>query len=503
MLKNIRNIFYEFKNKVALVIGNTQYTYNEFASNIAFLTNQFKQYGEYQKPCIILSNRTVQFYVGMMACFFSGMIYTPINIKNSTAKIISIINQVSDAFIFIGDIRSDLLLEILPGIKNANILCANKSNYLNVKNASIDNRAIYIGDATGDYRLVIDDPIDHLYAYLFFTSGSTGKPKAIPISYRNIAHYLKNICSVFAFSSLDQFIQLSDIAFDISIHEILVSLITGGTLYVFDDSNEITVSHFIIKNEITQCILVPSTMPIITKQCQFYGHTLKSLKRTLVCGEAFPIAYAKNWESIAPKSEIVNLYGPTEATVCCTYHVYRPENNYDPLKILPIGHSLGDTALSLAENELVIEGGQVSSGYWYVENQAVSPFQFNREKNTYAYSTGDYAVFNPEWGYLFLGRRDDQWKIKGYRIEKNEIESALRENLNADDICVTAIFDHSHNISNLRIFSTQEISLKSCKKIANNFFPVASITFESFLLNEIPKLPNGKIDYKKLSDGSY
>lgn len=498
----------KYKNDAAIVVRNQAYTYDEVFSYAYYLSCYFFECKSADAICVILSEKTIDLYAGMLACFFSNTIYMPLNIHSGVEKSKLILLTISTKLIFIGDMQYEKLYELISFITDATILFTNKLLYDQCKMSLSNNTLIYINSPLDNF-VMYTNTFSEFYknnkiqsiAYLFFTSGSTGAPKAVPISYHNLSAYISAVSSLFVYSHDDRFIQLSDIAFDISIHEILISFISGGTLYVYDDQSELSVARFIENNKITQCILVPSSMNAIVEQSRFYDASLDSLKCTLVCGESFPLAFARRWESIAPQSMIVNLYGPTEATVCCTYHVYQKNHAYGSLMIMPIGKPFPNIYLEISDkNELIITGDQVSSGYLNGDSQISLKFQFNPAYQLMAYFTGDHVSYDEQYGYLFHGRLDDQWQIKGYRVEKNEVESVLRSVLDSSNIYVAPSMDQHKMVKQLIAFSTNAVDLSKYKSQLQAFLPDSAIPSKIIQLNKIPTLPNGKINYKKLTE---
>ncbi|MCX7120553.1 MAG: AMP-binding protein [Gammaproteobacteria bacterium] len=496
----------KYKHKKAIYIGNKSYTYTNLIQSAYKLSHVFEKTQDKNSFCIIISNKTINFYQAMLACFFSNSVYIPLNVMSGIEKSKMVLSTLDSYFIFVGDIDSEIAFDLLSTVSDKNILFLFKTKDMKLKSIIENNHCYYVEDYplreinfNSCFRHVVKFPDARNYAYLFFTSGSTGKPKAVPISYLNLSTYIDNVLSLFSFSSKDRFIQLSDIAFDISIHEILLCLVSGATLYVYDDKKELGVSKFIASNKISHCILVPSAMPVMIAQCRYYAYNFQALKNTFICGEPFPVSFAKEWETVAPNSKIVNLYGPTEATVSCTYHVYDKDHDYAPMLTLPIGRPFLSTQLSMTKRgELVISGQQVSEGYWPFHT--VDKFRYDLFSESREYFSGDHVSYDEQYGYLFHGRFDDQWQLKGCRIEKAEVESALRHILHLHDICVVPRYDQNQLIFALVAFSTFEINDRNIKKKLQSYCPNFCLPILFVKLNKIPVLPNGKTNYNILKE---
>lgn len=480
-----------FSNKVALVSGGVNLTYLQLCRAAYNTSQQFTVHTNRQnKVCLIIAQKSISLYQSLLACFFSNLIYMPVNVNASLARNKKIVKIADPDFICIGDCRFDMACHLLCVLEYKTVFVLNVEMYSLLLNTGLQHNFILISSHTDIetpcYDIIFSPEGD--ISYLFFTSGSTGVPKGVPISNHNLSSYIDSIFSLFRFTESDRVLQSSDIAFDLSIHEILTAWCAGATLYIYDDANSLGVSNFIDAHKITHGFFVPSSIPVLEKQCAYFKLSLLSLKKMFFCGEVFPLPYARILERIAPRSSIVNLYGPTETTIACTYHFYRKNEDYGSLQSVPIGFAFPSVTLNLShDEELLIEGDQVFSGYWPLVSEDVSAI---------SYHTGDYVSFDARWGYVFHARKDDQWQIQGYRIEKNEVEYALRSVLRQDEIYVIPQYHESSLSQKLLAFSTAHLDMTKYKKQLSSFIPIGVIPDCCIQINSIPKLPNGKVDYK-------
>lgn len=492
-LKRIMNAVNAFSNKMAVVTDDVNITYHQLFCTAYFISQQLSVYtGRHNRVCLVVANKSVSLYQSLLACFFSNLIYMPVNVHASLERNKKIVQMTGPDFIYIGDCQFDIACQFLCMLENKTVFILKLECYELFLQTALPHHFVLIS-AESDSEIVFNNiifPSDNDISYLFFTSGSTGIPKGVPITNKNLSSYIDSAFSLFRFTKADRVIQASDIAFDLSMHEILTAWCAGATLYLYDESTSFAVSNFICHHKITHAFFVPSAIPVLKNQCNYFSQNLASLKKIFFCGEVFPLSYARLLESIAPHAAIVNLYGPTEATIACTYHFYRKNGDYGNLQSVPIGFSFPTVSLTLSdEGELLIEGEQVFHGYWRLKSD---------DSTIISYHTGDFVSFDARWGYIFQTRKDDQWQIQGYRIEKNEVEFALRSVLRVEDIYVMPQYHESNLSQKLLSFSTRKVDISQYKKQLASFIPASVIPHRCIQINKIPKLPNGKVDYKAL-----
>lgn len=486
-------------NKTALVIDGKSYSYHNLLSQAEKLSNALKSRIKKNIPCIILSEKTHFFYQSVLSCFLANLIYTPINIEGSLERNKKIIQVIDEGIILVGDIGHDKLLPLISAFLNKEIYVYNKPTFdflegfypkNKIKFLNINNQLIFKKKYCDNTKI----------AYLLFTSGSTGSPKGVPISYKNLNAYLSSVFALFPCNRKDQFSQISDIGFDISIHEMLLCWLAGGALHVYNPNYFSNIITFIKKSNITHLILIPSMIDQIVKLNRYFKSHFLCLKMTIVCGEAFPITYAKLWQKIAPRSTIINFYGPTEATVSCIYHVYNEKNNYGALTTVPIGYPFPGVGVELTEyGEIVVLGEQVAKEYLFTEAAQDKKFKWCIDKKVNYYFTGDRGFFHPKYGFVFKGRMDDQWQVMGYRVEKLEIENVLKLVTGFQDICVVPHVNAEKLIDYLCLFSIQPFNLKNYRKKLESYLMSFLMPKQHFFIESFPRLTNGKINFRELT----
>ena len=314
-------------------------------------------------------------------------------------------------------VTEEPLLEALPA-HTARVLCLDR-DWSTIEEASEENLT----------RVTTPDGV----AYAIYTSGSTGRPKCALLRHRGLCSLSEEQGRAFAVGPTSRVLQFSSFSFDASTFEIVMALPKGATL-VLGDRDELTpgpdLLRFIRDRRITIVTLTPTAMAALPQA------ELPDLETITVAGEACPQDLVSRW---APGRRFFNLYGPTETTIWATVaelrsgdapHIGRPIGNTDAyvldaqLRPVPVG----------APGELHIGGVGLARGYHRRPSLTDERFIAHPySPGERLYKTGDRVRWRPDGNLEFLGRIDDQVKLRGHRIELGEIESVLSKHPAARD----------------------------------------------------------------------
>ena len=283
--------------------------------------------------------------------------------------------------------------------------------------------------ATVDDDASTVDPRPGDLAYIMFTSGSTGHPKGVPVTHGALANYLDWAVDTFDYRPGDRMLQPAPICFDASVRQILAPLLAGAT--VVPVGRELLLDpdallRLVERGRITVWSSVPALWERLLVAAEKRGDRpeLPALRWVHVGGEPLRADPVRRWfDLFGAGPRITNLYGPTETTINAAYHVVdrRPD---DGARTVPIGRPAAGATLVIVDDELLIGGPGLSPGYLDDPERTAAAFRWHEGQRLYA--SGDVVRRRPDGALEFVGRRDDQVKVRGHRVEPGEAEAVLR-----------------------------------------------------------------------------
>ncbi|XXX73986.1 amino acid adenylation domain-containing protein [Sorangium sp. So ce134] len=286
-------------------------------------------------------------------------------------------------------------------------------------------------------------PAPDSLAYILFTSGSTGVPKGAMVHHGGMFNHLAAKCESLALTEADVVAQTTTQSFDVAIWQFLAPLCIGGRVAIFEEESAWYPESFfarIAEDRPTVVETVPSHLSVLTQWVMDRAErpALDSVRSLMVTGEAFPTPLAREWHQLFPRIPLVNAYGPTECSDDVT-HGFVSDGQALIWPTVPIGKALRGQRLYVLDadlafvpegvvGELYVGGRGVGRGYVSdpVKTAAVFvPDPYSEEAGGRMYRTGDLVREIGGGELLFVGRNDEQVKIRGVRIELGEVESAL------------------------------------------------------------------------------
>jgi amino acid adenylation domain-containing protein len=345
-------------------------------------------------------------------------------------------------------------------------------------------------------------------AYVMYTSGTTGRPKGVAVTHRNILRLVKNV----GYVNLDAgqtVLQFAPISFDASTFEIWGCLLNGGRLAIYPPGGASAeeLGEF-IKTERISLLFI--TTALFIQMIEYCAADLRDVKQVITGGEVLPVAVAQAAWRALPRSRIFNAYGPTESTAFATiYEIRRPEAI---VHSVPIGKPIDNTTAYVFDpygnltplgvpGELYIGGDGVAAGYWgsaELTGEKFVPDPFRPEGRLYR--TGDVACFREDGNLLFLGRRDRQVKLSGYRVEPGEVESAILSHPDVRAAVVMPIEKDGKRLSAFcEVHDGKTLSLADLRDYLSQRLPHYMLPSQLTMVDSLPLTPNGKTDMKALA----
>ncbi|MGY0499068.1 amino acid adenylation domain-containing protein [Nocardia sp. FBN12] len=340
-------------------------------------------------------------------------------------------------------------------------------------------------------------------AYVIFTSGSTGRPKGVAVSHAAIVNQLRWKTTEFGLTAQDSVLLKTAATFDLSVWEFWSAAVCGGRLVLAAPDGHrdpAYLAELIRREEVTTLHAVPSMLDILLTE-----HLPPSLRRVLAIGETLPIALARRFATAAPSTALFNVYGPTEAAVSITSH----RVNAADTTTVPIGTPVWNSQVYVLDarlrpvpagvpGELYLAGAQLATGYLArpdltAERFVADPFH----AGTRLYRTGDLAVWNADGELEYRGRTDFQLKIRGHRIELEEIDAVLTTH---PDVAFAVTVGRENQagatvlVSYVVATPGHEVGVDNLGQWAARALPTHMVPTTIMVLDEVPLTHVGKLD---------
>ncbi|GAA3398647.1 amino acid adenylation domain-containing protein [Streptomyces roseoviridis] len=340
-------------------------------------------------------------------------------------------------------------------------------------------------------------------AYVIYTSGSTGRPKGVLLEHRGVVNFVDSTRELFELTPADRVLGFASMTFDVSVFETFSALLTGARLCLATEDERLSIDRLQALMEragITVIDLPPTVMPLLAPE------RFTDLRIAFVGGEAFSGELVNRWN---PGRRLFNGYGPTECTV--TMIVEECPGTWDTTP--PIGLPMANHVAHVLDRslrqvpvgvpgELVIGGAGLARGYLGRDELTAEKFvpdPFGTAPGGRLYRTGDLVKRLPDGRLVFLGRLDQQVKIRGLRIELGEVESALAGVPGIGPVTVRPWTDgggDKHLVG--YVTGIDEQRLPSVREHLGTLLPSYMIPSYFVVLDELPLTSSGKVDWRRL-----
>lgn len=458
MIEALEKKVKKYPNKIAYKNMNESITYGYLWEKAKTISTFLIEQGN--EPVILLGEKQSYMIVSMIACLIARRTYVPVSSSLPHNRIKKIID-----------------------ISKANLIIAQNKIEFGIQCINIDsiNKRI-------DTNVCFDNNI----AYMMFTSGSTGNPKCVPISRDNLSNFINWIRDIDKLRDYKNIkvLNQANFNFDLSVADIYYSLFNGHTLIAYENNNDYNALFSLIKDEsINLMVITPTFLELCLLNKDFNNYEYPSLNCIYCCGERLDVVTAKKIFARFPNINLLNAYGPTETTSAISCSAI-DKKKLDYYKSLPIGDlSKAACKVEIINEEIVIKGNSVFNGYVNYSND-----NLYIENGIRCFKTGDLGYIH-ENKLFFVGRKDNQIKYKGYRIELDEIETAIKNINEVEEACVIAKYEKD-KVKLLKAFYTSNKTIDSnvIKEKLSNELPKYMIPSSLKQINEMPINRNGKID---------
>ncbi|WP_189780383.1 non-ribosomal peptide synthetase [Streptomyces capitiformicae] len=408
---------------VAAVYGDRRWTYRELNSRANQLSRALLVRGLGREGVVaVVTERNLDWMAAVLAVFKAGGVYLPIEPRFPAERIARTLARAG----------CELVLTERGGT------------------ATLDE-ALSSPPLSGVQRLLVEDAYDEAHAdsdlgmeiaperlaYIYFTSGSTGEPKGAMCEHAGMVNHLYAKLDDLGIGEGDVVAQTAPQCFDISLWQLLAGPLAGGRTLLVEQEVILDVERFvdrIAEGRVNVLQVVPSYLEAVLAQLEQRPRELPDLRRVSVTGEALKRELAERWFATEPGIPLVNAYGLTETSDDTNHEVMHraPEGDRVPLG-RPVGNVrvyVVDEHLSLvplgAPGEIVFSGVCVGRGYVNDPERTRRAFTTDPyHPGERLYRSGDHGRWRPDGKLEFLGRRDTQVKVRGFRIEIGEVENAL------------------------------------------------------------------------------
>ncbi|SEN95578.1 amino acid adenylation domain-containing protein, partial [Chitinophaga rupis] len=345
-------------------------------------------------------------------------------------------------------------------------------------------------------------------AYILYTSGSTGKPKGVAIGHGALVTYLSWAAAYYVDAHTSgHFSLFTPLTFDLTVTSIFCPLITGNTLYIEDADQPLSETLRQVFSDAYPVEIVKLTPAHISLLPQL-AITRSNIKKVIAGGDMLTHKHISILRNINPQIRIINEYGPTEATVGCIVKEISEET-----RIL-IGRPVTNTGAYILDNamqlvpvgntgELFLTGSNLAAGYFRRPDLTEQQFKQHLFGEQRLYRTGDLARWLPDGNIECLGRKDDQVKVNGYRVELREIEERLVMCPGIQAAGVICKKQESADVLLAFVEAAEPLNVPSINQYLRQYLPAYMLPA---VITQVPALPltaNGKVNYKLLQEKAF
>lgn len=481
---------------IAIQDGERTFTYQEFDRQANHLAHQLCAQGVGPDTLVgLCMERSAEQMLGLLAILKAGGAYVPLDPHLPAERLLYQIEDAALALI-LTDAASDERLQAI----GCTHLCLPRWD-------EQDEVGITEAPESGVGS-------EHL-AYVIYTSGSTGKPKGVLVSHRNVINHCSAIIAQYQISSTDRTLHFSSLSFDTAVEELFPTWISGACLVLRPVTLPSSFDQFhqwLQRYQISVLDLPTAYWHVWTQELARHPQPLpETLRLVIIGGEKAEEERWQQWQDIVgDKVRLSNTYGPTETTVTATFYDACIEETGTP----PIGYPLYNVRCYVLDDrlrpvpigisgELYIAGEGVARGYLgqaALTTERFVPDLWSDAEGKRMYRTGDRVYRRADGALIYVGRVDEQIKIRGFRVELGEIEQALRRQEGIQEAVVLLREDDGLQQLVAYIVPEAEIRLDAARirQALSEFLPDYMLPSACVIMEAFPLTISGKIDRKAL-----
>ncbi len=492
-------------DETAVVGEDESLTYGELNARANRLARRLRRLGvQVDEPVALCAERSPALVVGLLAILKAGGAYLPLDPSYPPERLAFMLED------GLGGLAAPVLLA--PAALLSRL--AGPGAAVGARRIDLDEIASPAGldGADGDVRDLAGGAGADNLAYVIYTSGSTGRPKGVMNTHRGIVNRLLWMQQAYGLTPADRVLQKTPLSFDVSVWELFWPLVVGARLVLARPGGQRDPAYLvrrIAEQGITTLHFVPAMLQAFLEQPDL--DRCGSLRRVIASGEALPVELERRFFSLLAAAELDNLYGPTEAAVDVTAHAGAPASTY---RSVPIGRPIANLGAWLLDSglrpvpagvpgELFLGGVGLARGY--LRRPALTAERFVPHPlggpGERLYRTGDLARLFADGEIEFLGRTDDQVKLRGFRIEPGEIEAALASHPGVREAAVVARRERSGEIRLVAYWvaaASPAPTAAELRQALRRTLPEHMVPADLVLLAALPATPSGKLDRQAL-----
>ncbi|MBG1270576.1 non-ribosomal peptide synthetase, partial [Nostoc sp. WHI] len=483
---------------VAVVFEDQQLTYRELNARANKLSHYLQQLGVEADVLVgIYVQRSLEMVVGLLGILKAGGAYVPLDPDYPQERLEFML---SDAQVQVL-LTQQQLVHKLPSQKIP-VVCLD-----------IDWNLIYPGGEENSFSCLKTENL----AYVIYTSGSTGQPKGVAMSHLALVNLICWQRQTSMLADVAKTLQFSPISFDVSFQEIFSTWCSGGTLVLISETlrrDPIALLSFLEAEAVERLFLPFIALQQLAEAAEGLSAVASHLRELITAGEQLQITPAiASWLQKLPGCTLHNHYGPSESHVVTAFTLKTPVSS--SVLLPPIGRPIANSQIYLLNQslqlvpvgvpgELHIGGACLARNYFHRPDLTALKFipnPFSDQPGTCLYKTGDLARYLPDGNIEYLGRIDNQVKVRGFRIEFGEIESALSQHPEVLENVVIVREDVPSNkrlVAYLVSHTRQTPTISDLRSFLSRKLPEYMIPSAFVFLSALPLTPNGKVDRRGL-----